>query len=79
MRGAVFVTGAASGGGLAIAERFAREGWDFFITSRRGEDARMAAEELASRYGVFGKGYALKVYERGVADNASVGMKEGER
>lgn len=61
MRRAVFVTGAASGGGLAIAERFAREGWDFFITSRRGEDARMAAEELASRYGVFGKGYALNI------------------
>ena len=49
MRRAVFVTGAASGGGLAIAERFAREGWDFFITSRRGEDARMAAEALALR------------------------------
>ena len=61
MRRAVFVTGAASGGGLAIAERFAREGWDFFITSRRGEDARMAAEALALRYGVFGKGYALNI------------------
>lgn len=61
MRKAVFVTGAASGGGLAIAERFAREGWDFFITSRRGEDARQAAEALAARYGVFGKGYALNI------------------
>ena len=61
MRRAVFVTGAASGGGLAIAERFAREGWDFFITSRRGEDARMAAEALALRYGVFGKGYELNI------------------
>lgn len=58
---AVLITGAHKGTGYGIAERFAREGWDVFITSRRGEDARNAAEKLADTYGVFAKGYECNI------------------
>ena len=40
MNRAVFVTGATNGTGNAIAERFAKEGYDVFITSRNGERAK---------------------------------------
>lgn len=36
---AVFVTGGTVGSGLAVAERFAKEGYDVVITSRNGERA----------------------------------------
>ncbi len=57
---AVFVTGATLGSGLACAERFAKEGYDVFITSRRTESAQKAADEVAAKYGVFAKGYGLE-------------------
>ena len=40
MNKAVFVTGGTVGSGLACAERFAKEGYDVFITSRNGERAK---------------------------------------
>ena len=39
MNKAVFITGAQTGTGYAIAELFAQKGWDVFITSRRKEKA----------------------------------------
>jgi len=60
MKKAVFVTGAATGGGLAIAERFASEGWNVVITSR-SDAAEKAAQELAAKYGVWGRGYSLDI------------------
>ena len=44
---AVFITGAQTGTGYGIAEQFAKNGWDVFITSRRGPDAEKAAQKLA--------------------------------
>ena len=61
MNKAVFVTGGTVGSGLACAERFAKEGYDVFITSRNGERAQAAADEVAEKYGVFAKGYALDI------------------
>lgn len=62
MKNAVFVTGVACGnGGYAIAERFAREGWDVIVTARRKEVADEAAAKLASDYNVFAKGYRLEL------------------
>ncbi len=61
MNKAVFVTGGTVGSGLAIAERFAHEGYDVFITSRDGERAQKAAAEVAEKHGVFAKGYALDI------------------
>ena len=61
MNKAVFVTGGTVGSGLACAERFAKEGYDVFITSRNGERAQAAADEVACNYGVYAKGYALDI------------------
>ena len=61
MSNAVFITGAQSGTGYAIAELFAKQGWDVFLTSRAEEKARQAAERLSEQYGVFAKGYACNI------------------
>lgn len=61
MQKAVFVTGGTVGSGLAIAERFAKEGYQVVITSRDGERAEKAAEYIAEKYGVTGIGYALDI------------------
>lgn len=57
MKRSVFVTGATYGTGYAIAERFAREGYDVFIGSREIEKSAEAAKKLSEKYGVFTKGY----------------------
>lgn len=61
MNKAVFITGAQSGTGYGIAEHFAKNGWDVFITSRRGEHAEKSAKKLSEQYGVFSKGYECNI------------------
>ncbi|MBQ8357929.1 MAG: SDR family oxidoreductase [Clostridia bacterium] len=61
MKKSVLVTGATGGTGFAIARRFAREGYDVFIGSRRGADATAAAQKITDHYGVFAKGYETKI------------------
>lgn len=61
MKKAVFVTGAHMGTGYAIAETFAKQGWDVFVTSRNGDKAQEAAKKLAETYGVFAKGYECDI------------------
>ena len=61
MKKAVFVTGASTGTGLACAERFAREGYDVFITSREEEKAQAAARGISERHNVFAMGFGLEV------------------
>lgn len=56
----VFVTGAHDGTGYAIAERFASEGWDVVVTSRKQERADEAAAKLAATYNVNALSYALE-------------------
>ncbi len=61
MKKAVFITGAHSGTGYGIAEVFAKQGWDVFITSRRGNDAQRSAQVLSGTYGIFAKGYECNI------------------
>ena len=61
MNKAVFITGAQSGTGYGIADFFAKQGWDIFITSRRGEEAEKSAKILTDTYGVFAKGYECNI------------------
>ena len=61
MQKAVFITGAQSGTGYGIAEFFAKQGVDVFITSRRGAEAERAAKALSDTYGVFAKGYECNI------------------
>lgn len=63
MNKSVFVTGATNGTGFAIAERFAREGYDVFIGSRNTENSKKAAKKITEKYGVFSKGYQTKIFD----------------
>jgi 3-hydroxy acid dehydrogenase / malonic semialdehyde reductase len=48
----VLVTGASSGFGKAIAEKFASEKWNCIITGRRAEKLHLVADELRENYQV---------------------------
>ncbi len=61
MNRAVFVTGATNGTGYEIAARYAKEGYDVFITSRDCDRAQAAADNIAAEHGVFAKGFALDI------------------
>ena len=61
MKQAVLITGAQKGTGYGIAEHFAKQGWDVFLTSRCGADAEKAANTLAEAYGIFAKGYQCNI------------------
>ena len=64
----ILITGATSGFGKAIAEKFAENGFDVVITGRREERLDAIKEELEENYGV--KVYALCF---DVRDKAEVG------
>lgn len=57
----VFVTGAASGTGYAIAERYAREGYAVVITSREQKKADEAAARISADYKIPACGYELDI------------------
>jgi len=57
MSKSVFVTGAAYGTGYAIAEKFAKEGYNIFISGRECEKVESSAKKLSEEYGVYAKGY----------------------
>lgn len=61
MSKAVFITGAQSNTGYGIAEVFAKNGWDVFITSRVGVEAEKSAKRLSDTYGIFSKGYECNI------------------
>ncbi len=64
MKKTVFVTGAAYGTGHAIAERFAEEGWNVFISGRNGEQVEAAARSLSEKYGIYTKGYVTSTFDQ---------------
>lgn len=57
----MLVTGGTEGTGFGIAERFAQEGYNVFITSRNTERAEAAANRLSEKYGIYAKGYGLEI------------------
>ncbi len=59
MKKAVLITGASTGTGFAIAEKFAKEGYAIFISSRRKNDAEAAAEKIKSTYNTYALGLKL--------------------
>lgn len=58
---AVFITGAQSGTGFVIAERFAKAGRDIIITGRSEKEVQAAAKNISEKYGVFAKGYECNI------------------
>lgn len=65
-RRAALITGASRGIGSAIAERFAREGWDLTLNSRSRPDLTATAARL-ERYGT-----TMNVVPADLADTASI-------
>lgn len=59
----VFITGATKNTGLAIAKKFASEGFDVAISSRNQKEAETQAEVLAKEYNIKAKGYELNLYD----------------
>lgn len=55
----VFITGATRNTGLAIARRFAKEGYNVAISSRDIESAQAAAEALAKEFSITARGYVM--------------------
>ena len=51
MNKVIFITGATKNTGLAIAEKFAKNGYDVALTSRRANDAEKTAVDLSRKYG----------------------------
>jgi NADP-dependent 3-hydroxy acid dehydrogenase YdfG len=48
----ILVTGASSGFGKAIAEKFAAGGWNLILTARRKEKLEAVATELEKKFGI---------------------------
>lgn len=63
MSKSVFITGATVNTGLGIAKKFAEEGYNLFLGSRSAENAEQTAKKLSEKYGVFAKGYGMKVFD----------------
>lgn len=64
MKKTVFVTGATSGFGKAIATRFAKEGHNLIITGRRKERLDALKDELETEYGVTVSSFQLDVRDK---------------
>ena len=64
MNKSVFITGACQGTGFAIAERFAKESYNVFVSGRDLERAETAAEKLRTQYGIFAKGYQTTEFDQ---------------
>ena len=60
----VFITGGCYGTGYAVAERFAKEGYNVFISGRDKNKADAAAKAISEKYGVCAKGYQTSTFEQ---------------
>lgn len=76
MKKAVFVTGGCYGTGYAIAERFAKEGINVFISGRDKEKADKAAKQLSEQYQVTAKGYQTVCFDEEEAVNMFADIAE---
>lgn len=56
----VFITGATRNTGLAIARRFAAEGYNVAISSRDAGTAQVVAELLAKEFSIIARGYGME-------------------
>ena len=78
MNKSVFITGAASGTGFAIAQKFAKEGYDVFISGRDQSKLDSAANELKEKYNIYAKGYKTSLFnQQEVCDIFSDLKKQG--
>lgn len=64
MSKSVFITGAATGTGFVIAQRFAKGGYNVFISGRDKERNEHSARALSKQYGIFAKGYQTADFDQ---------------
>ena len=57
----VFITAATANTGLAIAEKFAAEGYNVAVSSRNADSANKAAAYLSDKYSIKSVGYKLEI------------------
>lgn len=76
MSKSVFITGACYGTGYAIAERFAKEGYNIFISGRNLQKVNDAVENLRKTYNVHTKGYLTTTFEQDEVINIFSDIKE---
>ncbi len=63
MEKSVFITGATVNTGLGIAEKFAKEGIISFSVAEMRKMQKKTAKELSEKYGVYAKGYGMKIFD----------------
>jgi 3-hydroxy acid dehydrogenase / malonic semialdehyde reductase len=76
MRKTIFITGATSGFGKAIAEKFASHGADLIITGRREDRLATLQQELSERYKVDVLTLVFDVQKKEDVDNAIAGLPD---
>lgn len=59
----VLVTAATKNTGLAIAEKFASEGFSVAVTSRNKEESEETAKKLTEKYNINARGYKLELLD----------------
>ncbi len=72
----ILVTGATSGFGKAIAEKFASEGWNCIITGRRKERLKALKSELEDRYNATVLAYDFDVTDKDQVSYVATGIPE---
>ena len=72
----ILITGATSGFGKAIAEKFAASQWNLIITGRRKERLTLIAKELSSTYGVEVLPLVFDVQDKNAVFTTISGMPE---
>lgn len=60
----VFVTGGCYGTGYTVAERFAKEGYNVFVSGRDKSKVNDATKAISEKYGVYAKGYQTLSFEQ---------------
>jgi len=71
----ILITGATSGFGKAIAEKFAQHGYNLCITGRRAERLEAAKKELQHQYGIKVTTLAFDIRNRKQVEEAIAQMK----
>ena len=72
----VFITAGAKNTGYAIAEKFAKEGYNVAISSREIAEAQEAAKIISEKYNVKSKGYKLELTDTNEIKNVFKSIKE---
>jgi 3-hydroxy acid dehydrogenase/malonic semialdehyde reductase len=72
----VLVTGATSGFGKAIAEKFGAAGWDVIATGRRKDRLELLSKELKDKYGTNSHQLELDVQDREAVATAITDLPE---